>query len=144
MQADHFGFIGYVYVVLESARKVVPEVEKVDFLVESNGDVTKNLQYFYSAIPAFLTSIGKQDLIPLVGEIIPGGKDRSPLQAADVFCWHARRGTENSLAGNDLARWEGFLENKKYCLANFPKEAILELAEDADKLDKSASAQSSP
>jgi hypothetical protein len=24
----------------------------------------------------------------LVGELIPGGKDRVPLQAADVLCWY--------------------------------------------------------
>ena len=102
MRVDYFVFLGYVYVVLHWVRKAMPRAERVHFLVERNGEVTKNLHEFYSGISPFLASMNRPDLIPLIGEIIPGGKDRSPLQAADVFAWHLRRGSEHTLTGNDL------------------------------------------
>lgn len=133
LMADYFGFLGYVYVVLHSVRKAMPEAERVDFLVERNGEVTKNLHLFYSEIPIFLTSINRQNLIPLMGEIIPGGKDRSPLQAADVFSWYLRRGSEHTLTGNDLARWEQLQSSKKYCFGSLKNEALAQLAEAFDR-----------
>lgn len=86
MMPDHLGFLGYVYVVLEGVRTVIPTTEKVDFLVERAAGITDNLKYFYEGVPQFLELVGKQDLLPLLGGIIPGDKERSPLQAADVFC----------------------------------------------------------
>jgi hypothetical protein len=133
MHPDHFGFLGYVYVVLFGVRKTIPDTEKVDFLVENNEEVTKNFQYCYNGVPEFLASIGRHDLIPLMGEIIPGGKDRSPLQAADVFCWHHRRGSENTLAGSDLARWNKLLGRKKYSFGSINDQALRELAEASDR-----------
>jgi hypothetical protein len=133
MQPDYLGFLGYVYVVLHGVRKVIPDTEKVDFLVEKNGEVTKNLYDFYSAIPEFLASIGKHDLIPLMGGIIPGDKDRSPLQAADVFCWHHRRDSENDLVGSDLARWKKLRSRRHYSFGAMSDKALHELAEASDQ-----------
>jgi hypothetical protein len=113
MGPEYLGFIGYALVVIESVKKAIPDTERVDFLVEKNGPFTTNLQYFYDAFPRFFKSVGKDELIPLLGEIIPGGKDRSPLQAADVFCWHLRRESEKSLSGVDLKRWEKLVQKPK-------------------------------
>jgi hypothetical protein len=133
MTPDYLGFLGYALIVIKLVREAIPQTERVEFLVERNGAVTKNLHEFYSEFPKFLESIGKQDLIPLVGEIIPGGKDRSPLQAADVFCWHHRRGSEGTLTGNDLARWEQLHSSKKYCFGNMDNQALAELAEECGR-----------
>lgn len=117
--AEYFGFVGYVLIVLQHVRALYPSTKKVDFLVERNGEVTKNLGWFYDEIENFLRDSGSDEL-SLMGEIIPGSKDRTPLQAADVLCWHVRRGRENTLTGKDEQRYErlsqkratlGFLEN---------------------------------
>lgn len=133
MMADYLGFLGYVHTVLHSVHKSMPQAERVDFLVERNGEVTKNLHEFYSGIPPFLASINRRDLIPLIGEIIPGGKDRSPLQAADVFAWHLRRGSENTLMGNDMARWEQLQHSKNYHFSSLRNESLADLAEALDR-----------
>lgn len=133
LTADYLGFIGYVYVVLHRVHKAMPRAKRVDFLVERNGEVTKNLHEFYGEIEPFLASISRPDLIPLIGEIVPGGKDRSPLQAADVFAWHLRRGSEHTLTGDDLVRWEQFQGSKKYCFGSLENEALAQLAESLDR-----------
>ncbi len=114
-----------------------PRAERLDFLVERKSGVTKHLRDFYSNIAPFLESIGQAELIALIGEIIPGGKDRSPLQATDVFCWHLRRSAENALAGVDLERWNQFERTKKYCHGNLNDEALSELAEASNKMEQS-------
>jgi hypothetical protein len=135
MGPEYLGFIEYAYLVIDSVHKVIPETEKVDFLVERNGPFTTNLKHFYDGIPEFLESIGKANLIPLLGEIIPGGKDRSPLQAADVFCWHLRRDSEKSLSGVDLERWEKLVQKpKQYVLGSVRDEVLHEIAEASDQM----------
>jgi len=137
MEPDYLGFLGYVHTVVNWVQKAIPEAERVDFLVERKLGITNNLQHFYQNVPAFLESIGRNDLIPLIGEITPGGKDRSPLQAADVFCWHLRRGLENTLIGNDLDRWNKLQRSKKHCLGNFNDDAVRALAKACDGREQS-------
>jgi hypothetical protein len=67
------------------------DVEKVDFIVERNREITKHIQTFHSNIAFVLQQQERASLARLVGELIPAGKDRIPLQAADVLCWHMGR-----------------------------------------------------
>jgi hypothetical protein len=124
--ADYFGFMGYAYCVLRFVRQMYPEVRKVDFLVERNGEVTKNLPEFYENFDPFLREMGAADYIGLLGDIIPGGKDRTPLQAADVLCWYLRRAREQTLVGIDLERYER-LRKKKHVIGGLGNESLTEL-----------------
>lgn len=133
MMPDHLGFLGYALIVLDGVRKVIPTAEKVDFLVERNVGITDNLKHFYNGFPEFLELEGKQELLPLLGEIIPAGKERSPLQAADLFCWHYRRGSESTLSGDDLSRWNRLERTKKYCFGTLSDEAVSHIAEASEK-----------
>jgi len=90
-EPDYICFLSYVWIVLNYINKQHPGAEKVDFIVERNGDVTKHIQDFHSTLSQALQAFGKPDLADLVGDLIPGGKDRVPLQAADVLCWHTAR-----------------------------------------------------
>jgi hypothetical protein len=88
---DYFCFLAYVWFVLNHVAIHRPEAEKVDFIVERKGHVTKYIQQFHSEIAMALDAFGQPELSGLVGELIPGGKERVPLQAADVLCWHTAR-----------------------------------------------------
>jgi hypothetical protein len=90
-EPDFTCFLAYVWVVLNYVDRHYEDAEKVDFVVEQNGVITKYIQDFHSTIPQALTALGSPALARLVGELIPGGKDRVPLQAADVLCWHTAR-----------------------------------------------------
>lgn len=103
---EYLAFPAYVYMVLYFCHLQRPDAERVDFLVEKNGEITDHLKEFYAGIPISLEYIGLPQLIPLMGDIIPAGKDRVPLQAADVLCWHTRRHNEGTLDAKGLMRYE--------------------------------------
>lgn len=123
---DDFAFYGYVYAVLTYVKMMYPGARKVDFLVEQNGEVTKNLHYFYDNFEASLKETGAADCTGMLGEIIPGGKGRSPLQAADLVCWYLRRARENSLKGVDLGRYQR-LAKKQYVIGLLEDDSLTKL-----------------
>ena len=96
---DYVAFPGYVFTVLYFCQMNRPDVEKVDFVVERNGELTDHLREFYEGLPRSMEDMVKPELIPLMGEIIPAGKERVPLQVADVLCWHTRRYSEEGHVG---------------------------------------------
>lgn len=102
---DYLAFTSYAYCVLEFCGRKRPDAEKVDFIVERNNEVTKHIQEFHERLPDALASIGLERLIPLVGEVIPGGKNRFPLQAADVLCWYSQRFREQGLDEKNVRRY---------------------------------------
>ncbi|WP_109487866.1 DUF3800 domain-containing protein [Occallatibacter savannae] len=103
---DYLAFIAYVYLVLEFCSRARPEAEKVDFLVEKSGEITNHIQEFYETMPKSLSSIGAEHLVRLLGEITPGGKERAPLQAADVLCWYSQRFREKNLDDKNIRRYK--------------------------------------
>lgn len=102
---EYIAFPAYVYLVLYFCHLKRPDAEKVDFIVESNGEITDHIREFYAGLPISLEYIGLPQLIPLMGEIIPAGKDRVPLQAADVLCWHTRRCNDGTLDTKGLMQF---------------------------------------
>ncbi len=117
--AEYFGFYCYVYTVLRHVKKMYPDCRKVDFLVERNGDVTKKLPYFYDHFESTMKRLGAGDVTGMLGEVIPGGKERSPLQAADLVCWYLRRSNEQALEGVDLLRYEQLTKPPKQYITGF-------------------------
>src|SRR6266403_1453566 len=102
---DFLGFVSYAFAVLTQVHFKYPEAEKVDFLVENNSEITKQIHELYETMPASLKQIGKPELVPLVGEFLPGRKDRVPLQAADYLCCHNQRSDAQMLDDRDSRRW---------------------------------------
>lgn len=108
---DYFCFQAYVFALLMYVEKWHPDAEKVDFIVERNGEITKHIQTFHSNMAAVLEQRGKSSLARLVGELIPGGKDRIPLQAADVLCWHIGRARNpETMDDDDIRRHDSLSE----------------------------------
>lgn len=91
---DYVCFMGISYLVFQYVSKEYPEAEKVDFVIERNGRITKFIQVFHSGLASALTALGLPQAAKLVGDLIPAGKERVPLQAADVLCWHTARRRE--------------------------------------------------
>lgn len=106
LEPDYLAFVAYAFVVLSFCRAYRPEAEKVDFLVEKKGEITDHLREFYNEMPATLENLGEPHLINLLGDLIPAGKERVPLQAADVLCWHKRRAHDNNLDAIGAKRYE--------------------------------------
>lgn len=101
---DYLCFLGYVFQVLIHISTDCPDAEKVDFIVEKKGGITNHIGDFYESMPATLTELGYSHLVPLLGTIIPGDKERVPLQAADVLCWHAQRAELKTLDRTGMKR----------------------------------------
>lgn len=126
-EPDYLCFLGYAYVVLKYVEKFYPDADKVDFVVERNGDITKHIQEFHSHFAANLEFIGEPGLVKLVGELIPAGKDRIPLQAADVLCWHTGRFRNPETMDADDVRRYGTLVQKKGARVPFTREMLHKL-----------------
>jgi len=132
-QPDFLAFVAYVWAVLAYVHAKHPNAEKVDFLVENNSEITKEIHNFYESMPNALNHIKAPELIPLLGEFLPGGKDRVPLQAADYLCWHARRADANTLDDvRDAARFGTIASRKGFRLV-VPTSVLTGLAESFKK-----------
>ena len=90
-EPDYVAFLGFAYGVLHHVRAEWPDAEKVDFVVEKKPPVTHHLMDFHQDLASHLTNRGHSELVPLIGELIPGSKERVPLQAADICLWHLRK-----------------------------------------------------
>jgi hypothetical protein len=127
---DYTCFITYVYAVLLFLDKWRPEVEKVDFVVERNGEMTKHIQTFHENMAENLSKTRKRpDLARLVGKLIPAGKDHIPLQAADVLCWHMGRARKPETMDDDDIRRYNILASLPGTRVPLKKDLISELKE---------------
>ncbi|MGB6677550.1 MAG: hypothetical protein WBE44_12720 [Terriglobales bacterium] len=88
---DHFSFNAYIFAVLSYISLRHPEAEKVDFMVEKKDGVWEKLKQFHEGFGEGLDQIGMPELKKYIGDFIPVGKDRPPVQMADMLCWHASR-----------------------------------------------------
>lgn len=104
-EPDYICFLAYAFSVLLHVDDIHPEAERVDFIVETKGQVTKYIREFHSSLAQALASIGKASLGRLVGQLIPGSKEMIPLQAADVLCWHTARYRAKTMDANDERRY---------------------------------------
>jgi hypothetical protein len=131
-QPDFLAFVCYAYGVLKYVHDKHPDAEKVDFLVENNRDITKHINEFYKVMPNALNYIGAPELIPLLGEFLPGGKDRAPLQAADYLAWHSRRADSDTLDERSSRRFNTIGTRKGYHLT-IPTDVLTGLSDSYKK-----------
>lgn len=125
---DYLCFLGYSMLALEYVSLVHKDCDKLDFMVEKNGKITDYIRGFHSTLKRSFTQLGRPELARLVGDLIPVGKDRLPVQAADLLCWHtARSRNPSSMSYDDLKRYTS-LSQKQGSLAELEQETINELA----------------
>jgi hypothetical protein len=105
LEPDYMCFLAFAYVALKYVTEEHPDAEKVDFIVEHNGNITRHIGDFHASMENGLREAGNTAWADLVGELIAGGKDRVPLQAADVLCWHSQRRELGTLSRTDARRY---------------------------------------
>ena len=126
-EPDYICFLGYAWAALKYLTEYHPEAEKLDFVVERKNKVTNYIQEFHSQLPDALAALGSPELARLVGELVPGGKDRLPLHAADLLCWHcARREKLETMSDRDKLRYKTIAYHKGKRI-EFSKEMILQM-----------------
>src|SRR6202521_1009060 len=108
---DYICFLGYAFFVLQYVASHYLEAEMVDFIIERKRHVTKYIQEFHSQLALCLMALGEPSLSNLVGDLIPAGKERVPLQAADVLCWHSCRPVE-AMDQADIRRYAKLARRK--------------------------------
>jgi hypothetical protein len=110
---DYLAFTSYAYAAILFCQQFRPDMERVDFVVERNGELTDHIKDFYVGMATACEANGHPELIQFLGDLIPAGKDRVPLQAADVLCWHTQRYEKGTLDAkaieqfSDIAKREG-------------------------------------
>jgi hypothetical protein len=102
---DHLCWFGYMHTVLETVHRLYKGVDRVDFVVERKNGIFSEISRLHDEFRLAFDEFAPH-LSPLMGEVIPGGKDRVPLQAADVLCWYSQRAAAKSLEGIDVGRWD--------------------------------------
>lgn len=145
-EPDYICFLQWAFRVLRYVEQQYPDAENVDFVIERNGRITKHLHRFHTSMAKVLSDLGADRLARLMGDFSVGGKERVPLQAADLLVWHTQAAQAGSLSVSDerrydkLAHHQGWLEEATDDeITNFArraKEALLDPNdEDADALD---------
>lgn len=109
---DHFSFNAYVLSVLFYIKAKHPEAEKVDFIVERKEGVFEKLKQFYDSFANSLVGLGYPEVAKYLGELTAVGKERAPVQAADMLCWHTCRASLGTLKGNDAVRAAAILKRR--------------------------------
>jgi hypothetical protein len=104
MEPDYVGFLGFAYGALEYVWSQHPTAEKVDFVIERKTTITQHIEEFSDTLANAFRAKGRPELIRLIGDLIPGGKERVPLQAADVAVWHLRRNACKEADDDDIRR----------------------------------------
>ena len=94
---DYLAFMSYAYAAILYCQQFRPDAEKVDFIVERNGDLTDHIKEFYAGMAIACEANDHPELISMLGSLTPADKDRVPLQAADVLCWHTQRHEKGTL-----------------------------------------------
>jgi hypothetical protein len=109
LENDHLCWFGYMMNVLEAVHRLYSGVHRVDFVIENKTGISDQIVRLQDA---FRRAFDKSSphLGELLGDVIPAGKDRIPLQAADVLCWHSQRATAKTLEGPDIGRWAALSE----------------------------------
>jgi hypothetical protein len=111
--ADYFSFNAYVLTVLHYINLNHPESERVDFVVDRNEGVFEKLKQFYDTFEKWTRAYRSPGLAKYLGELIPAGKERVSVQAADILCWHASRHDFGLLKGRDAMRAAVMFNRKK-------------------------------
>ena len=130
-EPDYLCFLTYAHTVLDHVHQFHPHVERVDFIVERKGQISRYINEFHSGLAMALTSIKRSELSPLVGKLLPADKDRIPCQAADVLCWHAGRFERaQEVKPEDIpdARRYLKLRNRKGVWVHLPNDVLSEMA----------------
>jgi len=127
-EPDFTCFLFYAWVALNYLKLFHPDADKLDFVVERNGAVTKHIQDFHSTLAENLGALGDASLANLVGDILSGGKDRVPLQAADVLCWHTARAQHPETMDLGDQRRYSILAHREGTYQEFTHEQISQMA----------------
>ncbi len=91
LEPDYVGFMGFARAALEYVHDNHPNAERVDFVVERKTTVTHYLPDYLDELVRWATNQKRYALLDLIGDVIPGTKERVPLQASDLAMWHIRR-----------------------------------------------------
>ena len=105
LRPDYLCFMAYAYLATAYIARLRPDAEKIDFIIERNGKITRYIESFHAGLAESFEYSGRSDLAPLIGDLIPAGKERVPLQAADMLCWHTAR-SEVGIDGSDSLRYD--------------------------------------
>lgn len=130
-EPDYLCFLAYAHTVLDYVHEKHPHVEKVDFIVEQKGYITRYINEFHSNLADALKGIGRPELAILVGALSIADKERIPCQAADVLCWHAARfETAQEIKPQDVADARRYLKlrNRKGLWFNLSNDLLSDMA----------------
>ena len=116
-EPDYVACLGVAYAALDCVYHNYPDAEKVDFVVERKTKITHHLGSFHENLEQGFQQKGRSELIRLIGDLIPGGKERVPLQAADVAVWHFRREACQEANAEDLKRL-GWMFDRRPIMTN--------------------------
>jgi hypothetical protein len=104
-QPDFIGYLGFAYVALSYVNLKYPDADRVDFVVEQKQQVTAGQRELHDTLASSLEALGRPELAKLVGGFIPGSKERVPLQAADMGCWHVLKQEHGGLLSSEVKNY---------------------------------------
>jgi hypothetical protein len=103
---DYMAWSFFAIAQLDLISERDKQAERVDFWVEENGKIGRNLVEFKESLKRSLAGLPElAHLTHLIGELKPVGKSIMSVQAADMLCWHARRNASGNLGREGRKRY---------------------------------------
>ena len=109
---DYLCFMAFTVVVLDQLASTRTDVDRVDFVVERNGRITRHIQAFHNQAYQGFVDIGRNDLASLIGTYTVVAKECVQTQVADMLAWHARNFERGTLDGQGARRLWRMLDGK--------------------------------
>ena len=96
--------------------------------MEFKAAVSRYIREFHSTPNTVLEAIGQPYLTELVGNLTPVGKERVPLQTADLLCWHTARANKPYMMDIRDARRYNVIAPRKGHKEHIDTELVSQLA----------------
>jgi hypothetical protein len=124
LEPDYVGFMGFARAALEYVHDNHPDAERVDFVVERKTTVTHYLPQYLEELVTWAKKENRHALLDLIGEVIPGAKDRAPLQASDLAMWHIRRHEARESEAVDVLRLAAMFNGRQMILGEITNDEL--------------------
>ncbi len=109
---DHLAFTSYAYASILFCQQHRPGAERIDFIVEQNGDLTNHIKEFYVGMEEACNANGHPELVSMLGNLSSADKNCVPLQLADLLCWHTQRYEKGALDAKATQQYSGIASRR--------------------------------
>jgi hypothetical protein len=125
-EIDYICFIAFSLRLMQEISRSQPAVEQIDFNISKKQRISHHLQHGLHEAMALELQVMNSKLAMMFGKVVPlDMREHTPLQAADVLCWHLQRSYSSRQPEEiEVLRNTAILQNKELAAIEVPDMAL--------------------